>query len=314
MISKPPKVSIGLAIFNGETYLNAALDSILAQTFTDFEVIISDNASSDRTEEICRTYAAKDPRIRYYRNSVNIGGVHNENLTFQFAQGDYFRLAAHDDLLAPQLLEECVNVLDQNPDVVLCYSTTVMIDANGDRLNTIDQSLARSPCAKERFCDVASSQHACEASYSVIRSAALSKTELQPNYPESDFGFLCELSLQGQFYQIPKPLFYRRTHDHQASGSWHRLNPISIDFIAAIQLFFSVVIVFLRQAFHYFRIIRRSSLPFYEKVECWFHALRFISHRLLITRRNIRERFFLTKESFAMLKIRFSEVFKTSSS
>jgi glycosyltransferase involved in cell wall biosynthesis len=86
MTAKTPKISIGLPVRNGEEYLEESIDSILAQTFTDFELIISDNASTDRTEAICRAYAAKDRRIRYYRNPVNIGGANYGNLTFQLAR------------------------------------------------------------------------------------------------------------------------------------------------------------------------------------------------------------------------------------
>ncbi len=93
MTEKAPKVSIGLAVYNGEKYLGQAIDSILAQTFTDFELIISDNASTDRTPEICKKYAAQDARIRYHRNPTNIGGANNENQTFRMSRGEYFRWA-----------------------------------------------------------------------------------------------------------------------------------------------------------------------------------------------------------------------------
>jgi Glycosyl transferase family 2 len=310
MTSEPPKVSIGLAVFNGERYIQEALDSILTQTFTDFEVIIADNASTDRTGEICQDYAAKDSRFHYHRNPTNIGGINNENLTVHLAQGQYFRLAAYDDILAPDLLQECVQVLDSHPEIVLCYSRTVVIDAQGDRGATIDQSLATSPDAKQRFYQIASSEHTCEASYALIRAEALRKTELQPNYPESDFGLLCELGLQGQFHQLSTPLFYRRTHDSQVSGSWHLLQPAPLTTFMLLKQLWSVVAVLGQQASHYWRIILRSPLPWNEKVTCYVHALRFMGLRLLITRRNLRERFFLTKESFSALRERFSKALK----
>jgi glycosyltransferase involved in cell wall biosynthesis len=91
MTSKIPRVSIGLPVFNGEKYLAEALDSILSQTYRDFKLIISDNASTDRTEQICREYAAKDRRIRYYRNEKNIGAPKNFNRVFELSSGKYFR-------------------------------------------------------------------------------------------------------------------------------------------------------------------------------------------------------------------------------
>src|SRR5688572_10868700 len=102
MPEKNPRVSIGLPVYNGENYLAEAIDSILAQTFEDFELIISDNASTDRTQEICEAYAAKDGRIRYYRSEVNKGSAWNFNRVFELARGEYFKWAAHDDYIAPE--------------------------------------------------------------------------------------------------------------------------------------------------------------------------------------------------------------------
>src|SRR5438552_4723426 len=108
-MAKPkPRVSIGLPVYNAENYLVEALDSILAQTFTDFELIISDNASTDRTREICKYYESSDARVHYYCNETNIGGARNANLTFKLARGQYFRWAADDDVCAPTLLEKSV--------------------------------------------------------------------------------------------------------------------------------------------------------------------------------------------------------------
>ena len=93
-----PLVSIGMPVFNGEDYVEAALDSILTQTFTNFELIISDNASTDRTEEICNDFADSDDRIRYYRQEKNLGAAANFNRVFELSSGKYFKWAAHDAL------------------------------------------------------------------------------------------------------------------------------------------------------------------------------------------------------------------------
>ncbi len=134
MSNLTPRVSVGLAVYNGENYLREAIDSILAQTFTDFELILSDNASTDKTQEICLEYAAKDKRIRYYRNDQNIGGIRNQIRTVELSRGEYYKLAAHDDVCAPDFLEKCVEVLDRDPSVVLCYPKTKIIDENGNFL------------------------------------------------------------------------------------------------------------------------------------------------------------------------------------
>src|SRR3989337_590294 len=129
MVANMPTVSIGLPVFNGEKYLRQALDSILAQTYQDFELIISDNASTDKTQQICREYVKKDSRIRYYRNKRNLGATRNHNRVFELSCGEYFKWASHDDLLAPEFLSRCVSVLDQDHSIVLCHSKTGRINA-----------------------------------------------------------------------------------------------------------------------------------------------------------------------------------------
>ena len=109
-LSPPPKVSVGLAVYNGERYLHDAISSIVTQTFRDFELIICDNDSTDGTREICLGFAAEDERIRYLRNPVNIGGVRNENRTMFLARGSTSSSQPHDDLIAPEFLERCVAV------------------------------------------------------------------------------------------------------------------------------------------------------------------------------------------------------------
>ena len=122
MTQPTPRVSIGLPVYNGERFLARAIDSLLAQDFVDFELVISDNASTDGTGEISRDYAARDPRIRYHRNERNIGAVGNFNRTLDLASGEYFKWAAHDDWCAPQFLGRCVEVLDDDPSTVLCFT------------------------------------------------------------------------------------------------------------------------------------------------------------------------------------------------
>ena len=127
---KIPTVSIGLPVYNGGNYIRDVLDSILSN-FNDFELIISDNASTDNTRAICRSYAEKDSRIRYHRNEENLGAAWNFNQVFHLARGKYFQWACHDDVWTSTLLERYVQVLDQMSDVVLCYSKTAYIDEHG---------------------------------------------------------------------------------------------------------------------------------------------------------------------------------------
>jgi glycosyltransferase involved in cell wall biosynthesis len=130
-MKEPPKVSVGMPVFNGDRFIAETIDSILAQTFGDFELIISDNASTDGTEKICRQYADDDGRIRYVRNRENLGAAYNYNQTFHLSSGDYFKWACHDDLLRPEFLERCVEVLDRDPSAVLVYTDWAPIDETG---------------------------------------------------------------------------------------------------------------------------------------------------------------------------------------
>src|SRR6185312_14478503 len=104
--AKVPLVSVGLPVFNGETFLEDAIRSVLAQKLDDLELILCDNASNDRTAEICRDYEARDPRIHYFRNPRNLGAAANYNLAFTRARGRYFKWLAHDDRMLPSFLSK----------------------------------------------------------------------------------------------------------------------------------------------------------------------------------------------------------------
>jgi glycosyltransferase involved in cell wall biosynthesis len=126
-----PTVSVGMPVFNGERYLGRAIESILSQTFQDFELVIGDNASTDATEAICRGYASADRRIRYVRHARNLGVARNFNAVYHLSIGRYFRWAASDDLAEPRLIERCAAVLEQDSTVALAYGKTRLIDEHG---------------------------------------------------------------------------------------------------------------------------------------------------------------------------------------
>ena len=126
--ARVPTVSIGMPVYNGEEYIREALDSLLAQTYNDFELVISDNASTDGTEAICREYLNRDTRIKFIRQSTNIGGCDNFLYLLQHARGEYFKWLAHDDYLEPFFLEMIIKYLDDHDDVVLCISDVKLID------------------------------------------------------------------------------------------------------------------------------------------------------------------------------------------
>ena len=155
-VGHQPPVTIGLPVYNGQDHVRAAVESILAQTYTDLELLVCDNASTDATGDIIAELAAQDARIRYHRNPKNIGLIGNFNLAYRLSRSPYFKWAAVDDLCAPTLLEKCVAVLDADPGVVLCHSRTDIIGANGSVLYPHPHDGLRTdvPSASERFTHV----------------------------------------------------------------------------------------------------------------------------------------------------------------
>jgi glycosyltransferase involved in cell wall biosynthesis len=206
-----PKVTIGLPVFNGAEFLAAAIESILGQTYRDFELIISDNASTDATRDICLGYASRDGRIKYIRQDRNIGAGPNHNFCFKQASGEYFRWASHDDLLEPRYLEACVAMLDRDLSAVLCHSKTRIIGDKGEAFATHLAGLD-SPRSSERFGAIILKPHWCVEMFGLIRASSLAQTHVMSNYFGGDKTMLAELALLGRFLHVPEPLFINRDH------------------------------------------------------------------------------------------------------
>lgn len=205
------KISVGMPVYNGERYLPQAIESILAQTCGDFEFIISDNASTDNTEAICREYGVKDKRIRYYRNAENIGASDNYNAVFRYAAGTYFKWTSCNDFCKPTLLARCADVLERHSDVVLCYPKTVLFDDTAGILEHYDDNLIlmdEEPFT--RFERLLTSMRLNNAMNGLIRAETLRKTHLIRVYLCSDVVMMAELALHGKFSEAPEYLYYRR--------------------------------------------------------------------------------------------------------
>lgn len=218
-MSQRPKISIGLPVFNGQRYLREAVDSLLAQTFEDFELMLCDNASTDDTENICREYVARDARVRYHRNASNIGAIPNFNAVFEQSSGTYFKWAAADDRHAPQFLEKTVAILDADPSVVLAYGKTILIDGAGEQIDSRPVNLAMAmhshkPHARFR---AALREEFCTPIFGLIRAEVLERTGLHRNFYSSDKVLIAELSLHGRFHRVDEFLFYRRCHEEQST-------------------------------------------------------------------------------------------------
>ena len=267
-----PLVSIGMPVFNGENYIAEALDSILAQTYSDFELIISDNASTDRTQEICLAYAARDQRIRYYRNKENLGGAANFNRVFELSSGKYFKWAAHDDVVAPQFLARCVQVLDEHPEVVLCHTKARIIDGQGRVIKDYAVQLRTdSPKPYTRFHDLIWVRHWCLQLYGLIRRDALNRTALHGKYASADRVLLVQLALLGPFHEIPEYLFFSRQHAERGSLLVHDLH----SYIAWFDPTKKDKITFpaAKLVLEHFRAVKSAPLSPHERIYCYLSGM-----------------------------------------
>ena len=213
-----PRVSVGLPVYNGAKYLHQSVQSLLRQDFEDFELLISDNASTDETEEICRSYAAKDSRIRYRRNRTNIGSARNYRMVFESARGEFFKWCSHDDVCRPAFLRRCLEVFDaETASVGLVYPLCELIDEFGRVIGRAQGSVeARQTRAHRRLAHVLRNFSYAYPIWGVIRTESLRKSGLTGSVWYWDEVLLAELALYGEIVEIPEVLSEQRCHDGNA--------------------------------------------------------------------------------------------------
>jgi glycosyltransferase involved in cell wall biosynthesis len=209
---------MGLPVFNGEKYLCKALDSLLSQEYEDFELVISDNASTDETGRICESYARRDSRVRYSRNKCNIGMAPNHNRVFCLSRGEFFKWVAYDDEYPPQMLKRYVEAFDASPaSVSVVYSVCECIDELGNPQGTksdhVDKRDARPAL---RLAHLLQHVSIFNCTYGLIRSAILRKTRLHGSFPMADRVLISELAMLGEFVEIAEPLLRLRIHEHRS--------------------------------------------------------------------------------------------------
>jgi glycosyltransferase involved in cell wall biosynthesis len=208
-------LTIGLPVFNGERYVAQAIESILAQTHGDFTLVVSDNASTDATADIVASYAARDDRIVFHRSPANRGAAWNFNAVFEGCATPFFKWAAADDLLAPECVERCLDVITAAPpEAVLAFPWTRFIDADGSPLADYRDPLATEVTVPphRRLGHVVANVMMGNLVFALMRTQALRQTRLHGGYPSSDYVLLAELALIGAFLEVPEPLFLRRHH------------------------------------------------------------------------------------------------------
>jgi glycosyltransferase involved in cell wall biosynthesis len=290
-----PRVSIALPVYNGERFLSQSLDSLLGQTYGDFELLLCDNASTDATEEICRNYAARDRRIAYVRRETNLGMSGNFNQGFAAARGEYFKWAAYDDIHAPEFLARCVEVLDADPTVLWCFPRFSHVDPWGRLLDEPDSidvgyvtgsgferslpgrvapALSRSsPRPSQRFRSVILGGSSMLDNYALVRRRVMARTSLQLPYYGGDKVLIAELCLHGRFHEIPETLFFARVHP-QGSGAFASAKQQQ-EFVAPSRQH-GVMFTRLNLLRGYLRAIRRAGLPWGERTRCYEAVLEYV--------------------------------------
>ncbi len=275
-MDKTPKISIGLPVYNAERYLRDSIESILDQTFGDFEFVISDNASTDSTYSICAEYAARDRRIRLHRNARNLGAADNFNRVFRLSRAEYFKWAAYDDVCSPHFLERCIKVLETEPSVVLCYPKTVLIDENGEEICKYDDRL-HIPYGRphERLGHFLTKVNLANAVFGVMRAPVLRETKLLGKYFGADYVLLMELCLRGRFHEIQDHLFLRR--DHERNSRRLPRNEIAVWWDSSRKSVYKFIQS--KLVMEQFIAINRASLGWYEKGLCFAQISRWVARQ-----------------------------------
>ena len=283
-----PRVSVGMPVYNGERFVAQAIESILSQTFRDLELVISDNASTDDTEQICREYAAKDPRVRYYRSDVNRGAAWNHNCVFELSTGEFFKWNSADDYCGAEFLARCLSALDQDPAAVMAITEPAEVDENGRLLPSVtvwDQTLLPTvplgAPAHVRFRQNIRVDHLCLGIYSLIRSRALRQVGPMGTYFDADRTVLAHLALLGHCVVIPGIQLFNRDHGARFSQSysrwydgwveratwWDPLNAKRKEFPTWKKLF------------ELWLAVSRTPLPRQERFRCHWEILRWTQHK-----------------------------------
>lgn len=272
------RLSIGMPIYNGAEFLRDAIESILNQTFQDFELIISDNASTDDTMSICQDYAAQDPRIRYFRQETNIGAGPNFNFVFDQATAEYFKWAAHDDVLLPRHLETCVGFLDDNPAFLCAHTNVKIFDRNMVYKQDYELQFATHLDDVARRLKSQIRGHQCYEIFGVFRRDILLRTPSMGSYFAADAVLLVRLVLQGRFWQSPEYLFHSRQHEMQ-SEQFRRKLQLYLEWFDPSNRG-QISFPYWRVLKEYFRSVNMFPLSFRDRMRCRLIILTWMRQRV----------------------------------
>ena len=283
-----PRLTIGLPVYNGENYLAESIEALLGQTYEDFELVISDNASSDGTAEIIRNYCKQDSRIRYIRQPCNVGLNPNHNFVITQARGELFKMASHDDLYARDLLKRCIDALDEYPRVVLAHCREAMIDDSGKITRVLHYSVAADRLrAPERFRSMLFDGWD-DYTYGVMRTNVLRQTHLHGSHHFADRSINTELGLHGPFYLVPETLYFRRDHPERKEPYTVRTRCAYLDPRRASPIRHPAIRLYGEYIWAYIAAIRNAPLSKAERRECYQYFGQWLAGRAApVARRTI---------------------------
>lgn len=315
-MNQTPRLSIGLPVYNGKKYLAEAIDALLGQSYEDFELILSDNASTDDTEAICRRYEKQDSRVRYFRQSRNIGISANHDFVFQQSRGELFKWAAADDLYGRDLLKSCVDALDKHPEVVLAHSWVAAIDEAGHVTQALEYPLVTdSPSAPERFGTTLFGSSGLyqrrvlyaggglpggndadirglirvdnrgvirsDDQYGVIRSEVLRRVPPVGSYHHGDLVMTSEIALHGPFHMTPDWLYFRRQHPDRSYNASSKVQARCAiqDPARANRLLHPTARLHAEYILGYVAAIRRAPLTSADRRQCYRYLAKWMLDR-----------------------------------
>jgi len=269
---KSKRVSIGMPVYNGSRFIVETLESVLNQTYSDFILLISDNASTDNTGDICQEYAAKDDRICYFRHPKNVGAAGNYERCFAPAKSEYFRWQNADDTIEPTLIEKCVNILDEQKDVVLTYGKSHIINDHSEFVTKYDDNLfLMQDSPVERFIDCLNNIALQNLMYGLIRREELSKTARMGAYFSSDINLIAELTLYGKFYEIQEHLFNCRRHEDCSSWDMSDKEKLREFWNPAKS---NMYMQTWRNFYEYYKAVARSPIKITEKQSLFYYLVK----------------------------------------
>jgi glycosyltransferase involved in cell wall biosynthesis len=263
-IEGQPLVSIGVPVYNGEKTIERALDALIEQDYSNLEIIISDNASTDTTEEICKKYTERDSRVSYNRAKKNFGSGWNFNKVLELSTGDYFMWAADDDERDLSFVSACIEKLMQCPNAAVCHAyTAAFIEGEQERLCVVNtNSFEGKTDLIDRYRETLT-QNPNMAIYGLFRSSAMRKTHMLEKFIASDIAFIQELSIYGEIVQVPRILF-----NYFGRKEWNTIDEDYFVFLGKKNkpwwyLPFAVLL------YNHCKRVALSEIPFSKKIRLW---------------------------------------------